>query len=114
MMSKPPICSLVSPERAIGYQHFAAADADGGGIAAWPEPRRGTGRHGRASKPASPRRSLARALLAGHRQRGWLFQIRVRVAGYRRREKISVAADQEVSIGKVSARREGDTAQNGR
>jgi hypothetical protein len=26
-------------ERAIGDQHFAAADADGGGIAAWPEPR---------------------------------------------------------------------------
>ena len=26
-------------ERAIGYQHLAVADADGGGIAAWPEPR---------------------------------------------------------------------------
>jgi hypothetical protein len=39
MMSKPPICALVSGERAIGYQHLAVADADGGGIAAWPEPR---------------------------------------------------------------------------
>src|SRR5258708_8295937 len=26
-------------ERAIGYQHLAVADADGAGIAAWPEPR---------------------------------------------------------------------------
>jgi hypothetical protein len=33
-------------ERAIGYQHLAVADADGGGIAAWPEPR--------AAAPDSP------------------------------------------------------------
>src|SRR5580692_12730645 len=39
MMSKPPACSLGSGERAIGYQHLAVADADGGGIAAWLEPR---------------------------------------------------------------------------
>jgi hypothetical protein len=56
-------------ERAIGYQQLAVADADGGGIAAWPEPtgqRRGagdlpdvlgelgTGRHGRASEAREP------------------------------------------------------------
>jgi hypothetical protein len=43
MMSKPPACSLGSGERAIGYQRLAVADADGGGIAAWPEPRRRAG-----------------------------------------------------------------------
>jgi hypothetical protein len=30
---------LGSGERAIGYQHLAVAGADGGGIAAWLEPR---------------------------------------------------------------------------
>lgn len=32
---------------AIGYQHLAVADADGAGIAAWPEPRRRAGSPGR-------------------------------------------------------------------
>lgn len=39
-------------ERAIRYQQFAVADADGGGIAAWPEPRAATP-DSRASTSAS-------------------------------------------------------------
>jgi hypothetical protein len=40
MMSKPPLLFFGFGERAIGYQQLAVADADGGGIAARPEPRR--------------------------------------------------------------------------
>ncbi len=51
-------------ERAIGYQHLAVANADGVGVAAWPEPRATT-----PDPPAVHLRSPGRARTTG-RERG--------------------------------------------
>jgi hypothetical protein len=125
MMSKPPACSLGSGERAIGYQHLAVAGADGGGIAAWLEPR--------AAAPDPPGvhfRTQAWDLRQGV-QLGGAQDHRFVVADHQHVLHGPVpivtivepgggdarnfrAADPAVSIWEASARRGGDTAKNGR